>query len=120
MKRQSMTVQRSPWIEDVTAGGFLRAANMVEPDARVYRRSVHDGTLTAVVGTIPAEGCHLSVSHHKHNGDVGRYPTWDEIAHARYELCPGDIEMVMFLPPMDAYVAIHPSTFHLHEHRGAS
>jgi len=87
----------------------------MEPDLRIYRRNVHDGWLAAFTGTIPAEGFHLSISHRKPDGSPGRYPSWDEIAHARYELCPADITMAMLLPPMDEYVAVHPTTFHLHE-----
>ena len=44
-----------------------------------------------------------------------RYPTWDEIADARYDLCPDEITMAMFLPPKSEYVNLHPTTFHLHE-----
>ena len=47
----------------------------------------------------------------------GRYPTWDEIADARDELLPGDVEFVMYLPRSGEYVAVHDSTFHLHELR---
>ena len=48
----------------------------------------------------------------------GRYPTWDEIADARYTLLPTDILVAMLLPPPDQYVNAHPTTFHLHEIRG--
>ena len=44
-----------------------------------------------------------------------RYPTWDEISHARYELCPDDIDMIMVLPRSEDYVACHPTVFHLHQ-----
>jgi hypothetical protein len=45
-----------------------------------------------------------------------RYPRWDEIAHARDELLPADIDFVMWLPRAGDYVALHDTTFHLHEH----
>jgi hypothetical protein len=80
----------------------------------VYRRSVHDGWLTALLGQEPT-GWHMSISHRSHAGST-RYPSWDEITHARYELAPIDIDMVMHLPPPDQYVDVHPTTFHLHEH----
>ena len=54
---------------------------------------------------------HLSISH------PHRYPTWDEIKAARYELIPDDITMAMFLPPKSEYVNIHNNCFHLHETR---
>lgn len=79
-------------------------------------RNVSDGTLIACVAEEPA-GWHLSISFRNHRGDHSRYPKWDEITDARYTLCPTDIDMVMHLPPPDEYLAVHPTTFHLHEHR---
>lgn len=52
---------------------------------------------------------HMSISH-KH-----RYPTWDEIAAARYAILPATIDMMMVLPQASDYVAIHPNCFHLWE-----
>lgn len=52
---------------------------------------------------------HLSISH------ASRYPTWDEIAEARYQLLDDDLYMVMVLPPSSEYVNAHPNCFHLHE-----
>lgn len=52
---------------------------------------------------------HLSISHDT------RYPTWDEIADARYALVPDECFMVMVLPPSGEYVNAHPHCFHLHE-----
>lgn len=42
-----------------------------------------------------------------------RYPTWDEIKEARYDLLPDDIYMAQILPPKSEFVNIHPNTFHL-------
>jgi hypothetical protein len=50
---------------------------------------------------------HLSISH------PNRYPTWDEIREARYQLCPGEIDVVMYLPKVGEYINIHPHCFHL-------
>ena len=50
---------------------------------------------------------HLSISH------PDRYPTWDEVADARYELCPDDVTMAMLLPPSGEYLNVHKTTFHL-------
>lgn len=71
--------------------------------------------LRALVAEEPA-GWHLSISFADDCRRPTRYPTWDEIAHARYELLPDDIDVVMHLPPPGEYVALHPTTFHLHEH----
>lgn len=54
-------------------------------------------------------GWHLSIS------CQNRYPTWDEIKHARYDLLPADITMAMLLPPADEYVNLHKNCFHLHQ-----
>jgi hypothetical protein len=50
---------------------------------------------------------HLSISH------PDRYPSWDEIGDARYQLTPGGITMALLLPPMGEYVNAHPFCFHL-------
>lgn len=50
---------------------------------------------------------HLSIAHKR------RYPTWDEIADVRYELCPKDICMAMLLPPPEDYVNYNDYCFHL-------
>ncbi len=42
-----------------------------------------------------------------------RYPSWDEIAKARYELLPEDLTFAMLLPPPEEYVNIHNHTFQL-------
>ncbi|SIS88764.1 DUF7694 domain-containing protein [Alicyclobacillus vulcanalis] len=54
-------------------------------------------------------GWHMSISHPE------RYPTWDEIREARYQLIPNDVTMAMLLPPKEEYVNVHPNCFHLHE-----
>ena len=57
------------------------------------------------------DGLHLSIS------CEDRYPTWDEIAEARYRLMPRDSDVVMHLPPESEYVNVHENTFHLHEQK---
>jgi hypothetical protein len=54
-------------------------------------------------------GWHLSIS------CVHRYPTWDEIKAARYDLLPADVTMALLLPPPEDYVDIHKNCFHLHQ-----
>jgi hypothetical protein len=100
--------QRSPWRRK----GSLQVEGVV---LAVYVRRVDDGVLAAMVGEEP-NGWHASVSFRDPDGALSRYPTWDELAHARYELLPGHLDFVMHLPPVDEYVAVHPTTFHLHEH----
>lgn len=115
MDRQPATKQRSPWtpIDDNILGQFVEMAGV---SCAGYQRRVHDGLLAALVAEEPL-GWHMSISHRRtgKKPGPGRYPTWDEIAHARYELLPADIDFVMHLPPEDEYVALHDTTFHLHE-----
>jgi hypothetical protein len=54
-------------------------------------------------------GWHLSIS------TPFRYPSWEEIKAARYDLLPHDITMAMLLPPPDEYVNVHRNCFHLHQ-----
>jgi hypothetical protein len=105
VERSPATRQRSPWHPDepMTIEGYV---------SRTARRNVHDGALAAIYGQGPM-GWHLSISHRRPNGEPGRYPTWDEIAHARDEFLPADRTFVMKLPAAGAYVAAHPTTFHL-------
>jgi hypothetical protein len=74
----------------------------LEPNARRYQV----GGCTVLVGSTEATGYHLSISH------PSRYPTWDEIAHARYKLVP-NVTMALLLPPGSKYINIHPNCFHL-------
>jgi hypothetical protein len=52
---------------------------------------------------------HLSIAH------PVRYPSWDEVAEARYRILPPWITMVMVLPPVKDYVNVHENCFHLHQ-----
>lgn len=55
----------------------------------------------------------LTVSH------PHRYPTWDEIKHARYALLPMERCYALLLPPPDSYVDVpyQPFTFQVSEVR---
>lgn len=46
-----------------------------------------------------------------------RYPTWDEIYQAWYDLVPeaANIQGAIFLPRKSEYVNIHPNCFHVHQ-----
>jgi hypothetical protein len=85
----------------------MMAVGAIEPDLHRYQM----GDCTVLVGIGPQTGWHISIS------CPDRYPTWDEIAKARYTLCPEEVMMVMYLPPPWQYVNAHPNCFHLHEDR---
>jgi hypothetical protein len=71
------------------------------------------GRLRAIVSQDgPDQYWHISVSHAD-----GRYPTWDEIADARYDLCPNDIDMALILPPPADYTNYNPRVLQLTEVR---
>ena len=81
------------------------------PGMEDYRRifdSPFEG-LRVITAWHEGQGWHLSISH------PSRYPVWDEIRDARYELLPDACTMAMLLPPRGEYVALHPNCFHLHE-----
>jgi hypothetical protein len=84
---------------------------------RCWQKDVPDGHLTVLLAK--EDGCwHMSISHRRDSksGPVpGRNPRWDEIKEARYRFCPGDVTMAMHLPPLDEYVNVHETTFHLWE-----
>jgi hypothetical protein len=60
-------------------------------------------------GGRPADPWHLSIAH------PARYPTWDEIARARYTLLPDVAWMAMYLPPKSEYINLHRNCFQLYE-----
>jgi hypothetical protein len=117
-----LTVQRSEWLPapaDDEIVALLRAAGCT--DVTIMRRRVHDGELRAIRSCDPPSfEWHLSVAHFRQGfrrNRAPRYPSWDELAHARYELLPDNIDVVMHLPPPDEYVSAEETTFHLHEFR---
>ena len=108
MEHKPITRQRSEWIPVPTPP-------ILPPEVRAFLRRVGDGELRALVADEPA-GWHLSISFVDHRGKASRYPRWDEIFHARRHLLPADLGYVMRLPTDEEYVAVHDSTFHLHQH----
>jgi hypothetical protein len=74
----------------------------LEPGARRFKM----GKCNIIIGQSHL-GWHMSISHED------RYPTWDEIADARYELIPNHVTMAFLLPPKEEYVNLHKHTFHL-------
>lgn len=82
------------------------------PDlAGYYTHDAGDGLVKVFVGREPDDDgrklWHLSISHPR------RYPTWDEVADARYRFTPDRVTMAILLPPSAQYVNFHPTTFHL-------
>lgn len=73
-----------------------------------------DGLVVLVTRNGPDKFWHLSISCRD------RYPTWDEIKAARYDLIPDEVTMAQMLPPKKEYVNLHPNTFHLHEIRSGA
>ena len=105
--RKPISKQQSPWVE-MDAEAFPEGY-------RSLHRSVGDGHLFALVAQEPEVGWHLSVSFRNHKGEHSRYPTWDELAHAREQLLPSNLAFAMHFPVEDEYVAVHPTTFHLYQ-----
>jgi hypothetical protein len=82
----------------------LRDGVRIGKDLRVFR----SGMLTVFVAT--EDGLlHLSISHPM------RYPDWDEIKSARYDLLPNGKTFAILFPPKEVYVNFHKNCFHLHE-----
>jgi hypothetical protein len=109
---------QSNWTE-VPVPDALR--HVLAPGSRVFQRNLEDGHLSVILSR-ESTGWHLSISHRRSIVDpftgrpaAGRYPTWDEIRDARYDLLPDDLTMAMMLPPRAEYVNLHSTTFHLFE-----
>lgn len=103
--------------------GFARAERIADP-AGVIQLWRDNGVIAA--GCFQLEECSVILAHeplgpageyrwHLSIAHPYRYPTWDEIAEARYQLLDDNLLMVMVLPPSDQYVNAHPNCFHLHE-----
>lgn len=65
--------------------------------------------LITVTPPMATDGWILSIDH------PDRYPTWDEIAKARYELMPADALVGMMLPPKEQFINIAGNNFLLGE-----
>lgn len=103
-----MKPTKLPKIRPIPMGArlqMMKANGHLEPDFECFKM----GEITIMRGTIPCEGLHMSISHPR------RYPTWNEIKAARYELIPIGVTMAMLLPPPDQYINLHKNCFHLHQ-----
>lgn len=86
-------------------------------EARKIREAVVDGLRMDIY---LFRGCKVLISRefgkwHMSISRDDRYPDWDDIRDARYDILPADVTMAMLLPPMSEYVNLHPNCFHLHE-----
>ena len=125
LPNRPLTRQRSPWIEIDTDRRKTAIDRLFEDlglKVKLFRRAVSDGQLYAILGREPDVGLHLSVSWHppdgvRINARAKRYPSWDELMHARWELLPHDVPFVMHFPTPEEYLAVHDTTFHLHEEK---
>ncbi len=88
------TIQLTQWAEQ----------GKIELGTRAYRM----GECSIIVSHSSA-GWHISIAH------PARYPSWDEIAHARYRLVPNDVCMALLLPPQEEYVNLHSNCFQMWE-----
>lgn len=94
-----------PIIREVTDPAALaRVLPGLEPGTRVYRMGP-----SLIFISPPCEGnhnrWHLSISRRDH------LPSWDEVAKARYELLPSDLDFCMMLPKAEKYINIHQYCF---------
>jgi hypothetical protein len=104
--------------------GRLRELRVPKPTAQLpgwHRAYLSSSGCHVIVGQEPAKAApadvwlppealdlwHLSISHQN------RYPSWDEISDARYELVPDWATMALLLPPRGEYVNAHVHCFHL-------
>lgn len=95
-----------PPIQSVGGARAERIIAGLEPGTRVYQLGQ---CMIFVSPPFLGYGWHLSISH------PSRYPTWDEVAKARYDLLPTDITIAQILPPPGEYVNVHEFCFHLHQ-----
>ena len=109
MERTPATKQRSPWV--------LSGPMVIEGvEHETAHRSVHDGQLVAIWGEDSA-GWHMSISHRGANAQPGRYPSKEELAHAREVLLPMQPAYIVRRSPMSADTIAHATVFHLTEER---
>lgn len=92
-----------PWREIPPPQGVVLVNN-----ANSYLRAYRLGECSVIV-TREFGKWHISIAH------PDRYPTWDEVAQARYKALPADLWMAMILPPPSEYVNVHRYCFQLVE-----
>jgi hypothetical protein len=119
------TKQRSKYRElklddPITAEKITRALEGAgSQNIGIWWRNVGDGLLRVIAEQTPI-GWHLAVTHAKRGkGNAlapGRWPKYEELYHARLELLPDHIDVVLHLPREEDYDEKADTTFHLHEY----
>lgn len=103
----------------ITVGRIFRIRELTEKYDRELKKAFPEKKIE-FTGVYRLGSCHITVN----NSDTGwhlaishprRYPTWDEIAEARYQLIPDEVTMAMIMPSSDQYVNLHPNCFNLHQ-----
>lgn len=101
--------ERKHKVREMKMDGKLKAQigrSGLQEGTRIFRM----GDCKIFLSQMPATGYyHMSIS------TETRYPTWDEVVQARYELIPGNLTMAMILPPLDDYINVHDYCFQLHQ-----
>lgn len=122
-REEALTRELAEWLPspaDEEVAALLRATGAT--DVVILRRQVFDGELRAIRSCDPPEFTwRLSVTHWpgtRRSRKHPRMPHWDEVADARAELLPANIEVVLFVPHPDLVGKKEASTFHLYEYRG--
>jgi hypothetical protein len=95
-------------IEVTNTARFQRAAHLLQPGSRGFQLGK---CIIFVSQQIETGLYHMSISH------PDRYSTWDEVAKARYDLLPPELDMVMHLPSPEQCINIHENCFQLRELR---
>lgn len=93
-------------LREISAEGIGRGTVL---EILAYVRAYTLGECSVLVTKTPRIGWHLSIAHDS------RYPTWDEIAQARYRLLPEGIWCAMYLPPPEEYVNLHRFCFQIQQ-----
>ena len=96
-KRAQLPLVQIP-VPSAVAAGFTPGTPV-----RCYRL----GECSVIDSVRPDGRRQISVAH------PSRYPTWDEIAEARYRVLPRIAFMALVLPPKAHYVNLHPNCFQL-------
>jgi hypothetical protein len=106
--RSNQNPVKLPWREVPVDLLDSRARRMMVNEANAYLRAYRLGECSVIV-TRELGKWHLSIAHPR------RYPTWDEVAQARYNALPAKLWVAMILPPPAHYVNVHEFCFQLIE-----
>lgn len=107
--RPGTAIEKIPEPQEVELSIAMKRA-MLAGQIQMGTRAYEMGACHILVSPPQATyGWHLSIS------TTTRYPTWDEVAQARYSLLDNALTMALILPPREEYINIHEFVFQLHE-----